>query len=193
MNFKNFQNLNTRKKINYLFLCIFPVFFIIIYFGIIPAIDSIKNLRAELISQKIELEEKINQDKNIASLNERIKRIEPQLEILNKIFINKNRELDFITNLESVEKKNSITQKLTINPPTSDEKKLIKTVPITIEASGRYVNILQYLADIEALPYYVNVNKIEITRDTEKIFNKSTSDIGANDVRMLIGANTYWK
>lgn len=189
----NFQNLDIKKKISALLALTFSASAAIAYFVILPAINDIKMLRSELITQKIELEDKMSKDKNLADLNDRIKKIEPQLQILDKIFINKNRELDFITIMESIEKKNLVTQKLAINPIDSNDKNLIKTVPITIVVNGEFKNILQYLCDLEALPYYVNINNIELSGAENVSAKTMLSETNSNNIRLSISADTFWK
>lgn len=192
MTFNYFHNLDIKKKINILVGVAGLAVVLIVYFAILPFMEDIKELRAELITQKIDLEDKMNKDKNMANLNDSLKKIEPQLQTLDKIFINKNRELDFITILESIEKKNYVNQKLVINPVSEEDKNIIKTVPITIEATGQYKNIIQYLSDIEELSYYININTIDISSNEKaELIMPGTTDMG--NIKLSISANTFWK
>ncbi|HAM88991.1 MAG: hypothetical protein US83_C0002G0091 [Candidatus Falkowbacteria bacterium GW2011_GWC2_38_22] len=188
----NFNNLDVKKKINYVVGITCLAVILIIYFAILPFINDIKKLRADLITEKIELADKMNKDKNMVDLNDNIKKIEPQLQILDKIFINKNRELDFITILELIEKKNFVSQKLVINPLNESDKNIIKTVPVNIEVVGQYKNALQYLSDLEALSYYVNINTIDISK-AENTNLTTEGKTNNENIKLSISANTFWK
>lgn len=192
MTLNSFQNLDIKKKINIIVFGISLIIILIIYFAALPAINDIKKLRADLITRKIELEDKLNKDKNMVDLNDRLKKIEPELLTLDKIFINKNRELDFITIIESIEKKNLVKQKLVINSVSTEDKNIIKTIPIKIDVSGQYRNILQYLSDLESLSYYININTIDIGT-TEKLNPMAPGDVSYGDINLSITADTFWK
>lgn len=162
----------------------------LVYFAIMPAIKGVKEIRAEMINQRIELDGKIKQEKNITGLNESIKKIEPQLQQLDKIFINQNRELEFITILESIEKKNFVEQKLNIGAFDANSANAIKIVPINLAVSGEYANVFAYLNDLETLPYYVNINKINIDNSGAKTAAEENS---RTIITLSITADTYWK
>ena len=191
MNLNNSFNLDIKKKITIRVLTSLILFFLIIYFFTFPLIAKIKIQKEDIITKKIELEDKISKDKNIIGLNEQIKKIEPELLELDKIFININRELDFITLLESVANNNNIEQRLNIAPgQTKKDDDVYQTQPLIIDANGEFKNIVQYIADLEALTYYITINSINING-----INKLGKDDANqnNSVKITINALTYWK
>ena len=191
MNLNNNLNLDIKKKITIRVLTSLILCFLIIYFFTFPMLKKIKTQKEDIIAKKIELEDRISKDKNIINLNEQIKKIEPDLLELDKIFINMNRELDFITLLESVANNNNIEQKLNIPPnQTKKNNDIYQAQPLMINANGKFKNIIQYIADLEAITYYITINSININ----KAGNTGKNDESPSDsVRLTIDALTYWK
>ena len=191
MNLNNNLNLDIKKKITIRVLTSLILCFLIIYFFTFPMLKKIKTQKEDIIAKKIELEDRISKDKNIINLNEQIKKIEPDLLELDKIFINMNRELDFITLLESVANNNNIEQKLNISPnQTKKNNDIYQAQPLIINANGKFKNIIQYIADLEAITYYITINSININRAG----NTGKNDESPSDsVRLTIDALTYWK
>ncbi len=191
MNLNNSFNLDIKKKITIRVLTSLILFFLIIYFFTFPLIAKIKIQKEDIITKKIELEDKISKDKNIIGLNEQIKKIEPELLELDKIFININRELDFITLLESVANNNNIEQRLNIVPgQAKKDDDIYQTQPLIIDANGKFKDIVQYIADLEALTYYITINSVNING----INKLGKDDENQNNfVKTTINALTYWK
>ena len=191
MNLSNNFNLNIKKKIAIRVLTSFVLFCLIIYFFSIPLMKKIKTQKQDIIDKKIELEDKMSKDKNIISLNKQMKEIEPKLIGLDQIFININRELDFITLLESVAVNNGIEQRLNMSVDHAKENNNIyQTQDLIIDANGKFKNIIQYISDLEALNYYITINSININGINKFNNNSETQD---NFVKLTINALTYWK
>ena len=188
MNLNNNLNLDIKKKITIRVLTSLILCFLIIYFFTFPLLKKIKTQKEDIIAKKIELEDRMSKDKNIISLNEQIKKIEPDLLKLDKIFISMNRELDFITLLESAADNNNVEQKLNISPEQSKKNNdIYHAQPLTINARGKFKNIIQYIADLEAITYYITINSINISRTGKNEKNPNDS------IKLMINALTYWK
>ncbi len=188
------MNFSKIKKINYLYrlylltgitLCIVTV---MAYLIIIPSINEIKNARKDIINQKNELEKKLNREKNLASLNENLKKIEPDVIFLNQIFIEKNKELEFITTLEGLAGKNNIEQTLYLNTDKSIKSNLYTKTPIDISAQGNYNDIIEYLKNLETLKYYLNIAGLSISFE-----GNQDSSAPHKKGRLQVSADTYWK
>jgi len=194
MNFNPIKNLTLPNKIIFL-SCSFLIFYsIIIYFIIFPVTRDIKDIRKNIITQKIDLENKTVRQKNLNTLNEKLKMIEPELQKFNQIFINKNRELEFITTLENIANKNQLSQKINFDPNNAVLEQDHQMITINLALTGNFNNLMNYLQDIEELPYYVNINQINIS--TGYNVNTSPTDQSANqnkNINCNITANTYWK
>jgi len=184
-------SLKPKQKI-YVIVLTFIIFIVLMtYLIIIPSLKKIKKTRVDILNQKIELKQSMDQSKNLNQLKEKINNIEPELKKLDKIFINKNRELDFITSLEAIAEQYNIEQNINLNPGKNEEKGY-KSSPITINLEGNYLDILQYLRTIESSQYYININSINLGLSS----SNNNSQLKNNEdikVSMIIGADIYWK
>jgi len=170
----------------------------IIYFLILPTVEKIKALRNEILNIEIDSANKITQEKNIHDLNNKIKKIQPQLDKINSIFINQNREIEFINALEELADKSAVNQKLSIdfnNPAKGD---VFNTVPVSINTDGNFNNLVSYLSAIEAMSYYINIDSIAFSASTNS--NANTNSNGrpfegksGSMVNLGISGHSYWK
>ncbi len=194
MNFKTPIKLPSKQKIFVLPSVLLIASFLVFYFLILPSIAKIKEIRSEILNQKIELKNNIKQSQNINKLNEELKNIKPKMEKLDQIFINKNRELDFITLIESIADKHALEQKISLNPGQDNPEEIYKTSPINISLKGNYSNIIKYLKDIESIKYYLNVKSISISSDgSQKDYNIIGETDTEKNVSAIINADIYWK
>jgi len=179
-----FPQISLKKKITIL-LALFPlVMAAIVFFVVIPSVNDIKAIKNEIEEQRIDLEIKYKKGQSLKKLSENLKTVEPQIAKLDKIFINEDTALDFITTMEKIANDNRVAQNMNLLSSKSAKKNGYKKMPLQITAKGDFVNLLNYLIDLEALDYYVNVNSLEMT---------SFEQAGKGNVKMLIFADTYWE
>jgi hypothetical protein len=162
--------------------CFVLVIFSLIYFIVIPTIKDIKSMGDIIEAQKIDLEKKYIKGQSLKQLSENLNKIEPKLTLLEQIFINKNRELEFITSLEAEANKNKVEQKINMGSPQLTENGNFQKTDLQLLTKGDFVSQLKYLADLESLSYYINVKSLEL----------SPSDISAAQINMLLNTDIYW-
>jgi len=179
MNFNNFKKITIKQKIVLFFFIFLLAALTITYTVLIPTIKAIIKEKESIIMQKIELEKKILREKNMVKLSEKLKIIKPQIETIENTFINKNRELEFITTLEGIALRNDVIQKLNLNIDKNFEKNYIK-IPLNINVQGTYDNLIDYIVDLENYKYYININSIQFS---------FTQD----NYSLSISADSYWK
>ncbi len=200
MNLNKLKNLNFKKKISYLGLIFLAASLLIVYLALIPALDAIKIKRAEIVTQKIELEQKLNKEKNMASLSTKVKKVEPFVDKLMNVYINQNRELEFITTLEGIASENNISQSLNLNLDNSNQTSSYNIVPLEISASGTYNNLLAYLIALETMNYYINVTSWQFSSSKTVTSGSSVLNAGKQSpspsgehYTLRLAANTYWR
>ncbi len=181
------NNLNLKTKTQLLILFYVLLTVLIIYFYIIPSLTTIESLKAEIFTEKIEQEKRLNREKNYASLGSKIKEIEPRLNILENVYINANRKLEFITTLEGMAIDNGVEQKLNLDLKFNSDG-TIKKVPVSIEVSGTYSAILNYLISLETISYYININSFDLT-----LSSSAKKEEALEYYNIRLDANTYWK
>jgi Tfp pilus assembly protein PilO len=169
----------------------------VIYFFILPTINKIKSLRNEILNIEIDSANKITQEKNISDLNNKIKKIQPQLNEINSIFINQNREIEFINALEDLASKNNIDQKLNIDFNNPTKGGTFNSVPVGINANGNFNNVIGYLSALEAMSYYINIDSVTFTasnnsKDTGDDSRPFESKNGTTIDLNLVG-HSFWK
>lgn len=166
----------------------------IIYFVVVPSLKEIKRMQADIEAQRTDLEEKYQKGQSLKKLTESLEAIEPKLERLDQVFINQNRELEFITALEDIAGKQGVDQKITLGKIQPAKNKDYQKMPITISAGGRYADLIRYLLALESSNYYINISSIEIAGGGPRQPN-SVADGAAQDgqLGLAIQAETYWK
>ena len=176
-----------------------PIGFVLIIFGLIyfivaPTIVDIKTVGGEIEEQRIDLEKKYNNGISLRQLTENLKIIEPKLSLLDKIFINKNRELEFITTIENEANEARVSQKINLISPETTEKKEFQKNNLQLLTKGGFNEQLKYLMNLESLSYYINVKSLELSpADSNKEAEINNQELTSNRLNMLINADTYWK
>jgi len=182
--------------INLVLLVVFIVF--AIYFLLFPTIENIKQLRISIANTKIENNRAIEKGKNTNNQADKLKIISNQTEKLDTIFVKRNRELEFITHIEGVASKNNVEQNFKLqNVPKYGQDTFI-TIPITINITGSFANVMNYLLDIETMSYHLNINNIQMKKSNNQV--KINVDAGQAEqiknqsiIIMDITADTYFK
>lgn len=196
MTLANLNKINPKKKLWLITAALLASLLIICYFIIRPTIKEIKDLRAEIIKEKIELEKNINQERKKAKLGAKLKKIKPQLDKLDGIFINQNRNLEFITTLEGIAGKNSIEQKIDLKFTKTEKNQSYKKIPLTITAKGKINNLINYLVDLETLNYYINIKSLDISQSQTPPHGPSSrpgAQKASGGATLTLNADTYWR
>lgn len=199
MNGNKYLKFDLKNKITITLVGFIVIISSLIYFIVIPTIKEIRAMGSAIEAQREDLEKKYIKGQSLRQLTENLNKIEPKLELLDQIFINKNRELEFITSLENEANKNQVSQKINLSAPQKAENQNFQKTNLQLFTKGDFIKQLQYLMDLEGLSYYINVKILELSPagDGEKI-KTSGQDIAstsstANNLNMYIAADTYWK
>ena len=192
MNLTSFKDIGLKQKIIANSALMIAIILGIIFFVIIPGLNSVKGLMENIISQKIELEQTMIKEKNNSKISEKIKKIEPQMSKFEQIFINQNRELEFITTLEDIANKNKVAQKISLTPVLESGGNFKKT-PLNITAKGEFKNIMEYLTGLESSNYYINIKSIELASSRARAPKDQDGYSPNAPVNIKIFALTYWR
>lgn len=155
----------------------------LIAFIIMPAINDIIKINQEITAERIALLKKFEQGLNIKKIEEELAEIEESIEELDKILIKTGQELKFITELENLAQNNQID--ININPDFSGAPtagKNIKIIPLQINLSGEYRQLINFLQDLERMPYYYNLNLTTFS---------SRSRIDTGPINLQLTGQTY--
>lgn len=196
MTLNKYQKFNLKNKIIAMITGFALIIFGLIYFIVIPTIKDIRNMSGEIEEQRIDLEKKYIKGYTLRQLTENLKKIEPKLSSLDQVFINKNRELEFITTIENEANKSRISQKINLNSPKVAENQEFQKNNLQLFTKGGFNKQLKYLVNLESLSYYINVKSLEFTPagGAEKIDIQGSAAAGNEaSLNMFIDADTYWK
>ena len=177
---------NLKNKIITSLIGFLLIIFGLIYFIVIPTVKDIKAMGKSIEEQRVDLEKKYIKGNSLRRLTENLKEIEPKLSLLDQIFINKNRELEFITTIENEANKSQVSQKINLSSPKGTENQEFQKNNLQLFTKGGFNRQLRYLMNLESLSYYINIKSLELTPAAgEKIETRS--------LNMFINADTYWK
>lgn len=195
---EKYLKFNLKNKITISLTGLLIIILSLIYFIVMPTIKEIKAMGNAIEAQREDLEKKYVKGQSLRQLTENLSKIEPKLELLDQIFINKNRELEFITGLENEASKNQVSQKINLNAPQKAENQNFQKTSLQLFTKGGFVKQLRYLMDLEHLSYYINVKLLELSPagDGEQVktsgqeLSPATSE--TNNLNMYLDADTYW-
>lgn len=183
MNIGAFAKINLKKKIIIIVAAILIIIVAATVFLIMPAIKNIKEIGENIKSRRLDAEEKYLKGRSLKALSNNLKKIEPEINNLDKIFIEQSQALELVTALEKIAEKNNVSQKINLATNQKVDYSDYQKMPLQILTHGNFINQLNYLINMENLNYYINI----------KILELASSGAGSGDVSMLIFADTYWK
>lgn len=153
--------------------------------------------------QKIDLEKKYIKGYGLRQLTENLKKIEAKLNLLDQVFINRNRELEFITALENEANHSQINQKINLSLPKVLENQRFQKSDLRLFTNGEFANQLKYLINLESLSYYINIKSLELSslrgsgqaalvleNSGQKFLNPKNE---GDQINFLINAETFWE
>jgi len=190
-----YLKLNLKDNIAASVGCFLLVIFGLLYFIIIPTIADIKSMSGEIEEQRIDLEKKYIKGQSLKKLSDNLKSIELKLDLLNQLFINKNRELEFITTLENRASLNRLNQKINLSSPQVADNQDFQKADLQLLLTGKFTRLLKYLLDLESLGYYTNIKSLELSpaRSQEAVSDEAAAPDNLINVTMFINADTYWR
>ena len=137
---------------------IFLVLLALIIFIIYPAIQEIININQEIKQERSALERKIALGLNIKKITRDFEEIKKSIDQLDKIFIVKNHELEFITELENLATARAVTLEINQDFNGQEMGDNTKQAALELKITGNYVNLINFLQALENRPYYYNID-----------------------------------
>lgn len=177
-------------------------------FVIWPTMARLQKDKMEIYAEKQNLKELLEKGNSIEQNRRNLDKVLTEKSRIDMVFLQVGQELNFITDLESKAKENAVSQIIDFNNDDFLEtKETVKIVPLHLEIKGSLQNILTYINALEKLNYYININKINLGRNTnikntqKQFSNQINSEIdnGENietttiEIAASIDAVTYWR
>lgn len=189
------KNLSIRNRIIVTFLSYSILIFLIVYFIILPRLNFIRESGKNIVERRIYLEQQYIKAKNFRKNNEEMKLVDEDIQRLDDVFVSYDKDLEFIETLEEVATNNSVVQDISLEK--IEEEKIDDFAEITLEiiAEGNFLNIINYIIDLETLGYYVNISSLELTKHEVSLDRGVLEEqlSPSNKIVCKIIADTYWK
>ena len=138
-----------------------------LWFGVgQPAHRDLPNIRRELAERRGQLEAysvNSNTNNNAPKLQEKIDAAQP---ILIAAGLARGQELNVIETIERLAANRGVTERLSLEDIGSTNKNGWYQNKISIEVTGSFTVITQYLADLRQLPWLMTFSTLNLTRDT---------------------------
>lgn len=198
MDGNKYLKFNLKNKITASLISFLVIILSLTYFIILPTVKEIKAMGIAIAAEREDLEKKYIKGQSLKQLTENLKKIETRLKLLDQIFINKNRELEFITSLENEANKSQVSQKINLNAPQPEKNQNFQKTVLELRTKGNFIKQLKYLSNLEHLNYYINVKLLELSPasgdEQTKTGNQGLpADVEeTNSLNMYLDADTYW-
>lgn len=159
--------MDTKKKINITIAIFLGSTILLIGFVICPLFQGIKNDSKELVSQKqkiISLEKKIE---NLGKFQIIWQGIEPDFQKIEKLFIDPEVPVEFISALEAIAKDCQMTIEISLTLSSGTEKDLWPSLFFQISSATSFSKFLKFLEKIETSPYLIEISSLNVRKLTE--------------------------
>lgn len=185
-------NFNTHPRQKIIIATIFTIVFNGMILGLIawPSINTIKTLAEQVYEQRVELEKLYQRGQLLKQTLREYEEIKPSLATLNRIYINRGHELEFITTLEETAINNGVTHqiKLTAADP---QKQTNNQLQYQLQINGNLTDFIRYLASLEALDFYININTLRLSSLTTN--SQATNQPSPQSIQAILLATSYFK
>jgi Tfp pilus assembly protein PilO len=162
------------------------------YFIILPLAADIENIKDGIEAKREEVERKYQQRKQMGDITKKLDNIRSQIDVLNRPFVLNSKNLEFITKLEQIAADSNVEQDLSLLVNKQESKDFYKVIPVEIKTAGDIRSQMEYLAKLESLDKYINIDYLIINSSSAGTFKKEEQSDGGQGVDMLINADTYW-
>lgn len=165
----------------------------LIYFIIIPSINNIHEMGAKINDLRLDLEDKYQKGQSLKQLNKNLAIIEEKINYLDNALLPSGKELEFISAMENLAEEKKVNIKVTLGDVKKYKKYNFSVMPVNFSAEGSYQNLYNFIAALESLDYYLNIQQLEINANNKSDFNSSELTNNKAGITASISANSYWK
>lgn len=157
-----------KKKIIAIIIIFFAISFALEFFIILPSLDEIKKINDDIQKERENLEMKFQQGQLLKKVMSDYKSVESRKNELEVIFVEKGRELEFITELENIAQKYNLEPEFMKLKGDEAQNEVVSHMLLNISFEGDFMQTLHFLSDMEKLPYYFNISKISLKTINEQ-------------------------
>ncbi|MDP3986327.1 MAG: hypothetical protein Q8P77_02775 [Candidatus Veblenbacteria bacterium] len=156
-----------------------------------PSITTIKGLANQIYEQRVELEKLYTRGQVLKQTLKEYEEIKPAIPTLNRVYLTRGNELDFITTLETTATSVGVTHDIKLT--TSDPKKSTNQLQYQLQTQSDLPSFIRYLAALEALNFYININTIRLSTGAGDSQRANASTTPGNALQAILLATSYFK
>lgn len=135
----------------------------------IPVVTFINKTNLEIGNSRVMIERQYLQRQQLKEVVYSLESIRGSMANLNSYAIREGGELEFIQALEDIAAGHGIEQEIDL---VTANQQVISTweneIPISITLYGDYVGIINYLRQVESLPYYVQLRTLSLSKSQKR-------------------------
>src|SRR3989338_8134552 len=116
-----------------------------------PTRNRMKELHVAINEQRVELDKIYQQGKSLKIALQQYQQVKPKISILSSVYVKPGGELDIITAMENIADQQNVQQEIKTSASPDQNT---KTLPLQLQTTGSFNNIVSYLTALEAMDYY---------------------------------------
>lgn len=182
------MRLNLENKIKLVVIGFSLTVAAIIGGAILPTARDIYDINRETLDLRNYLEQKHKNALGLRQSAEKINAAKQQTGIFSAALYRAGDELKLITFLENTAAKNNLAQKIQAPNLDKPENKIIK---FSLNLNGQYRNILEYLSDLEAAPYFIIINRLQLSDASRNTSRSSAPNNNFDSINVDLDLQMY--
>lgn len=182
-----------NQKIYYTAGLIMSIVLLLIFGAILPLLNKIKSASSNLSKNQAATENLYADWLSLRISEKDLNKIDQ--EKLEKNFLDPDRPMDFILNLENGIQKANLQHEIkifTLSPSQTKEKS--QTIPFQIALWGNFPNFMHFLDYLENMPYYAEIDSLQINAiSKENLMGEKISNLIEGDIKTILNIKVYAK
>ena len=156
---------------------------------IVPSALEIIGINQQIYLQRQELEEKFLAGQSLRKTMADLAEVQQVLPQLYSLFIREDKELDFITTLEKISRKETLNQRIELDNNAENLSPAVKSLPLRLFLGGNFKQFIGYLAELQRMDYYYNPDTLVVSNP--EAAQKSRTLTGSK-LDFFLGSKVYW-
>jgi len=149
-------------------LCGLAVVISLMYFFIVaPLFNEIKENKNRFVEGQRRLLSLQRTEQELNSLRQEVREVQELEPLLSKTSVNPEDSLAFIIALENIGKQTKVEYDINVGGPAAPARtprQEQRTLPFQVNVSGQFGNVARFIEGVERMSYYVQINRIQISR-----------------------------
>lgn len=161
-----------------------------LYLGVVlPSTYKVRELHVSINAEHAKIEGRYQRRGQLRDTLKILQEVRSGVADLTSIAIHDGKELEFIRALEEAAADRNIEQDIQLKTVNQIElSEWEREVPVTLLVKGRYVDVLNYIRDIETLPYYITIDSFTFQTSRSDKAKSFTEE----PVQATLNGSVYW-